>query len=500
LLTSARPSLFLLLYLLSLAAGAKPVIEMELKAGIGGHAVIDQASEIKIRLFSSTQFKGKLDIRDATGRITYPVQLDEYKEKIIRLAVTPTAGKTVMVRLITEHSGEIEKQLTFNISDKPLTIISSTIPVSMSLKKHQQADSIIPLILAAQELPHNPQAYTGINALISNEKTLSRLSDKQYHALSTYLSRCGILLLSQSRQSLLKDLQNMSGCSGRFVHNFTALSQVTPILLKLHSEIPPKLPGLQDLMPLQHSLFQHQMITSLSLYLGGYVFFIALLSWRVKKTIFLLVLPVLAAAAGTLAWSGSASHLLISWAETVSGDNYSRVSSLLLLGGDRLGDSKINIAADTLIVNPGQGSQYPDIQFQKYGTRRTLNVHTQLLSPQTYLLTAIKPLVPSFTVKLIDNYPQVVFLGEVFPDKPRLLWRGGTYVIPILKKGKAWQPDKKQGTFPTSAQERLLNRRLAFDSPAVLLPIIIPEQTTTADSQMQSTSWMVIRHNPEQSL
>lgn len=488
----ARLFLFLLLPLLSLSAGADNVIDIKLKAGLGGHAVKAHATEIKIQLFSTMQTDGVLNIKDATGHISIPIQLDEHKEKIIWLPVTTPPDRTIIVNF-TINNTIIEKTLTFDISHAPITLISSSIPLSMSLNnKQQQSNHITPAILSLDELPHNSQAYAGIDAFVTDQKTLSQLSEPQYQALNHYLSRCGILLLSLSDQALLERVQTLAGCNGQYVHSFTELSDVTPILLKLHSERPPKLPALQDLAQLQKTSLKQQMISSLTLYLVGYVLFLALMTWQIKKTRYLLLLPVLVAGAGTLAWSGSGKHQLINWAETISGDHTIRVSSLLLSGGDRMGDSQINLGPEIWLSNPAQTSQHPEIQFKQYSTLRTLHIQTPLLSPQTYLLSSIDGLEPTFSLKKTEHYPEVTFLGDIFPDRPRLLWQGHSYAIPPLKKGDTWQPDKARGKFPTTVEERLLNRRLAFNAPALLLPYV-PTQSVTINHHGQDVSWLVIR-------
>ena len=470
---------------------------MELKAGLGGQAVSGQTTEIKIHLFATRPIAGELEIIDGNILTRLPVQLDEHREKTLWLPVTPKPFRPVKVRLITNRGEVIEKKLAFEHSRTALTLISSTIPAEQTLNRFHQAKGITPVILSAAGLPHIPQAYAGVNAIVTDPQSLSSLSQDQYHALAHYLSRCNIMLLSGANQTVLKDLQSISGCGGRFVQSYQNLSQVRPMLLKLSAKRPPKTPAPQDLMSLRQPLFQQQMTTSISLYLGGYLFFFTLVSWRVKKTHYLLLVPALVAAAGTLIWTGEGSHHLISWAETESGDNYNKLSSLLMLGGNRRGENRVTIGTETRISNFIGESQTRSIRYLPDGDQRKLSGFTYLLSPQAYHLTFTTRQSPRFLLTIKEERPEVIFLGEESPAKTRLLWRGHSYNVPALSRNERWQPEKTQAQDPVSPAEQLLNRHLAFADPALLLPFS-PELAEADNSNIQTTGWQVIRHSPEQ--
>lgn len=472
---------------------------MELKTGLGGRAVSGQTSEIKIHLFATRPIAGELEIIDGNGLTRLPVQLDEQREKTLWLPVTAIAYTPIRVRLITHQGDVIEKELAFEHSNTPLTIIASTIPAGQTLNSHHAPATITPVILAAAGLPHTPQAYAGVDAIVIDPQSLSSLSQDQYHALADYLGQCNIMLLSDATQAMLKDLQKIAGCGGRFIQSYEDISQVTPALLKLSAKRPPKTPALQELMLLWQPAFQQQMITSISLYLGGYLFFMALVTWRMKNTYYLLLLPAITAAAGALIWTGEGSHHLTGWAETESDDSYNRISSLLMLSGNRRGENSTTIGTDTRLSNFISESQYPGIRYLQDSAQRKLSGYTHLLSPQAYHLTSITSQPPLFLLTMKKGQPEVVFLGEESPEETRLLWRGHFYNVPVLSRDDRWQPEQTPGQDPVSPAERLLNRHLAFGDPALLLPFS-PDLTEAGDKNIQTTGWLVIRHNPEQML
>lgn len=470
---------------------------MELKTGLGGQSAPGQTSEIKIHLFATHPIAGELEIIDGNGLTRLPVQLDEQREKTLWLPVSPGPLIPVKVRLITEQRVVADNMLVFEHSPSPLIIISSTIPVSETLNMHHQPVGITPVILSATGFPHIAQAYSGVDAIVINPQTLSSLSQDQYHALAYHLSRCSIMLLSGTNQTVLERLRNIAGCNGRFVQSYENLSQVTPMLLKLIAKRHPKTPAPEELMPLRQTPFQQQMITSISLYLGGYIFFFTLATWLMKKTQYLLLLPALVAAAGLMVWIGEGSHHLISWAETESGDSHNNISSLLLLGGDRLGENSITLGTDTRLSNFLDEAQHPSIRYLQDVGQRELSGFTYLLSPQAYHLTSTARRLPQFLLTTKEGQPEVIFLGEQSPAETRLLWRGHSYSVPVLARDDRWQPDKMLGHEPTSHAERLLNRHLAFENPALLLPYT-PDLAEVGDNAIQTTGWLVIRHNPEQ--
>jgi hypothetical protein len=221
---------------------------------------------------------------------------------------------------------------------------------------------------------------------------------------------------------------------------------------------------------------------------------IALAAWHMNKTHYLLVLPALAAAAGALAWSGAGGHQLITWAQTVSGDNHTRVTSVLLLGGDRQGSNEITLGPDIQLSNIIGETQASSIRYQDNGRQRVLSAYTHLLTPHACQLVSVSRYSPPFSLTLKHGHPQVILQAAAFPAKTRLLWRGHAYSVPSLTKGRTWQPTEAIGNLPASPAEKLLNRRLAFDEPALLLPFGA-ETADNSEPDTQTTGWLVIRHD-----
>ena len=482
--------LLLLMTLLSDAAAGPAAITMELTAGLGGQAVTRQASEIAVQLFARLPLDAELEILDANGRNRLPVQLNEQQTKTLWITLTPKDSDTpVRIRLYRRSADNsnhndflLEKQLRFTLSDTPLTLVSSRIPASGTLGRHLPPGNTRPVILTPDHLPHSPRAYAGIHALVIEPVSLASLSPAQYRALGHYLKGCGILLLSQTSESVLNRVRSIAGCHGDFVQPFTSLSRLSQQLSELRAAQPPKLPGAKALAPLLQNRFKLPLLTSISLYLGGYILFMALLGWQLKQQRYLLLLPLLASAAGAFAWRGEPGQQQFRWTEAQSGDRFARSTALLLLGGERRGEARTTINAETQLTAIPPATPPAQIDYQTATGQRQLSAFTPLLSPRQYRLDSIQAVSTDFQLSLSGGLPVVTFNGAQFPPGVRLLWQGHRYPLPALARGQRWQPAAAQAQQPDSAAERLLNRRLAFNHPALLLPLT------------GSAGWLVIRH------
>jgi len=198
-------------------------------------------------------------------------------------------------------------------------------------------------------------------------------------------------------------------------------------------------------------------------------------------------------------WTGKGSNHLTSWAEMESGDSYCRTSSLLMSGGDRHGDNSATVNAGTRLSPISNKTQSPANRYLEHGNLQKLSGFTHLLSPQHYHLNTVINKTSQYRLRLNQGLPEVTFLGDESPAETHLLWRGHSYKVAMLSQNERWQPDQKMAREPDSAAEDLLNRHLAFGDPALLLPATTGLKQA-GDSNTQTTDWLVIRHNPQQSI
>jgi len=476
-------------------------IDMELSAGLGGQAVAGRATEIEVRLFATSPQTAELQIRDANGYLSVPITLQGQVLKQLWLPVTPEPLSPLRVRLSSSSGEVIEKELNFEHGHVPLSLVSRSVPAYRAQGSHQRITGVRPVIVPAESLPRSLQAYAGVHAIVTDVESLSNLTIEQSRAFANYLSGCNILLLATASPALLERVRSLSGCSGKYIQSYQTLAQVSELLRELDARLPLKPPSAQNMLALRFPAFQDSMVTSLSLYLAAYIALMALLCWQMQKTNYLLILPVIAAGAGILAWTGSGSAQLISWAESQSDDSHLRVSSLLLLGGDRRGEKRLTHDADVSITPANsifnRKTRHDRMRHLDDRSRYELSVHTTMLAPAAYQLTSVARQAPVFTLQLEQGIPQLVYHAESAINQARLLWRGYTYGVPPLAKGESWQPHETEKRLVQTAAEKLLQRHLEFESPALLLPFGPGPQSVAADD-IQGQGWLVIRHNPGQ--
>ncbi|RDH88483.1 MAG: hypothetical protein DIZ78_00680 [endosymbiont of Escarpia spicata] len=120
-----------------------------------------------------------------------------------------------------------------------------------------------------------------------------------------------------------------------------------------------------------------------------------------------------------------------------------------------------------------------------------LTSETALFAPTRYRLDGIIRQPHRLSLKLDNGQPIVRNAGTSTTPAGRLLWKHHSYALPALSPDETWQPEQ-QGEAPTTPAERLLSRRLPFNSAALLIPIsqgwggFAPSATST-------TGWLVIR-------
>jgi len=487
------PRIYWLLLLIGFTqpAAGNPELQMELTAGLGGQIVNGRSSEIGIRLFAGNTTHAELQFNDGNGDTSIAVTIEAQSTKRLWVAVNPEPPGPLVVRLVSSEGEVIESELELAYGDTPITIVSRHVSADQPRASHPAVSAIRPVVISSDSFPRNFQAYAGVTAMITDLASLSGLSSEQYRALANYLASCNVLLVSTTKPATLEQLRQLSGCGGHFVRGYQALEQIPALLQTLAAERRLKSPSTQSMLSLQQPAFRDQMASSLTLYLAGYIVFVALVNWRMSKTQYLLILPIIIAAAGILAWSGSGTIRSMSWIEAQSGDSHSRISTLLLLGGDRRGKVSVSVDGDAALSLFGDGSQSSLIRYSEQDGRHLLSADADLLRPLAWRLDRVGRQSLPYTLQLRQGQPEVILRGQSSTNQAILLWRGYTYRLPQLETGESWHPHESQKQLALSAPEKLLQRYLQHESPALLLPHAPRQENFTGPAQ--DRGWLVIR-------
>ena len=473
----------------SLPATGLAELRMQLVAGLGGQAVEGRTTEFRLRLQASRATRAELHYRDRNGTTSLSIELPAQRELDLWLPLNPPESSAVEVSLQADNMDAVIRHLNFARASVPLTIITHSVSAYAQGPGYAPQAGIRPVILAPQSLPRTAQAYAAVTAMVTDLASISELSTRQHRAFATYLGACKILLLAGAAPEILAQLRKLAGCGGRFVQVYESLSQVAPLLHTLSTESGFQQPSGSELLALDDPSLRSSTATSLGIFLAGYVVFMALVNWRLQQTRYLLLLPLIAAGAGLLAWSGDGDSRSISWLVAQSGDNHARMASLVLLGGDRRGESRALIGANESLTTNHRGAAR--IRYLDDQSSRELSTSGDLLRPSIYRLDGVRRQSLPYRLRMQRGIPELAARREAPGERARLLWRGYTYAVPLLTKGETWQPDDQRRQPPRKPEEKLLNRYLDHDSPAVLLPI---DPAALADQR--NRGWLVIRPEP----
>jgi len=491
-----RLNWLLLLACIAPPAAANTGLRMELSAGLGGQVVDGVSSELGVRLFAASATRAELRFSDRNGDVSIPLELDGQSEQRLWIPLNPAAQGPLVVRLLSDAGEVLASELSFAHGDMPVTIVSRPLRAAGSAPGHAAATGIRPVVIAPDSYPHSFPAYAGVAAMVTDLASLAGLSTAQYRAFAQYLGGCNPLLVSSAGEAMLQQLRRLAGCGGSFIRAYDSLEQVPGLLRTLAAARAAQAPSAQDLLPLLTPRWRDDMASSLILYLAGYILFIALINWRMQQTQYLLLLPLIAAGAGLLAWSGEGASRSLSWVEARSGDSHASVTTLLLLGGDRRGSSSISVAADAALSRLGGEPPAASIRYTRPPGPRLLSVRTNLLEPVAYRLLGVRRETLPYSLQLRQGLPEVTRRTDAATNRAILLWQGYTYPLPDLAKGESWRAHETRRLPALSAAEKLLQRHLQHDSAALLLPIA--SASDSAARQSREHGFMVIRPVPGQ--
>ena len=434
----------MLLILLSPAilAGAGPLIELTVEAGLYANFHKDDATELKVQVVSLQSMPAKLIIDDKNGIDIRDLRLNEHQHTTFWIGAKPKDDGSVTVTLSPEQGESITRTLLLTSIDKPITLVASTLVHKQhdeELVDEKVASTI--LLLSVQRFPHTQMGYAPVRSIILDLQTLSGLDAQQSRALGGYIATCGLLLLDNPPALLLERLAEQAGCKGHFVKGFEKLSATPALLRTLQAQHPPALP---DQSELQRLVTPPQYLP-VFIFLSGYLLLILASVMLAKQSLFLLSIPLLTACAGLVAWSGAGEQQLVLWAETTSGDSQARYTAVLRTGGDRRGMLEIGLA-DTTQLLAGNASAISSIKHILDDGQYRITAHTALFSPALYLLGGVIRQDHTISLSLTDNGPKVVNLGRITSPPGNLLWRNQCYRIPPLLPKERWLPgDSDQG-------------------------------------------------------
>ena len=484
----------LILLLPACLVEAGSTFEFKVAESLYGKFRQGDSTEIRVDIASPRASSAELIIDDWNGETIYHLQLDEQQKKTLWLGVTPKQNGTLTATLTPGQSESIAESMSFSPLDSLIVLVSIN-PKENDWDDNvsKQTDPSTVLLTTANGFPHTIQGYMAVGSIVTDLQTLTKLDEQQSKALGAHLAACGILLLDDAAPRVLEGLAAQAGCGGRFVKGFASLNEVPSLQQQLAAQLPAKLPDIEELIQLTPAP-GHLWIV---FYLATYLLLMALLTAISSRPVLLLLLPLLTAGAGIIAWYGKGQQYLIIWAETEGGDTHARYSALLSTGGDRRGLQTSIFSQDANLRRNHHSAIGQPIRHDVHDGTRQLSNPTTLFSPEIVQLEGLIRNTDGFGVNLsmIDDRPRVSNQSHESSPPGYLVWHNRSFQIPPLPPEEAWRPETS-GNPPEDPAIQLLSRRTPYGEAALLYPMPM-DSSHIAPSATRSSGWLIIHPAPE---
>ena len=304
---------------------------------------------------------------------------------------------------------------------------------------------------------------------ILDGESLALLDRAELHTLLEHVGLCGRVLLIDVADSTRSVLQQRAGCGGRLLVSATSHDDIEALRAALLTVEVPALPDqaqLGRLLPIQRSD-----VTSLSIYLLGFLLvYVLLMSVSRARTVALAFCVLACGFAGVL-WPGGHRVSFAAWAEVDDGDRVARYRGLERFSS--LGRGELTLDTQSLARSPqslwGDGlsltwSDVPD--------ERKLTWNAPLLQQAELMSAGSFPIESTLRAAVREEVAVVCNLGGADSPPAYLRWRGETYPVPSLKSGEQWSTAAATPAAQSSAPLTLLARRAP--GIALLQPLRLP--------------------------
>jgi len=471
-----------------LAMAAEP-LQIELLPAWNGWLRAGAVTELGVRLTAEQGGEVILTVATGSARTETRAFLEPQAPLTLWLPVQPDSNSATVVTAVLAGHAPVQREFAdWQWRATPLVAVVGNWPDSQ-LTGRQDWMIFRPNL---GSLPHTPQGYQPIAALLLDTAVLVSLDEAQLAALRGYLSGCGKLVLG-GPPAAADRLQRFAGCQERFVRRVEAPELGSVALASLWLEQILALPGMTGLEPL---LPDRESWRPLALLFAGYALVMLLLAMFVHQMAPLLLAPVAVSALGLAVWSrGGAEIDLVSWAEITSGDTSARYAALLRVTGQGRGDYALTVPTAFGLPTAWDSASPLAIEDYRQPARRRLLLHTRLLEPQTFRFTGVFDGAAPLNLMLTPTGPEVVNTGR-FTGSALLAWQGQRYTVPRLPPGARWTPPQQAEIWGTTPQEQLLRLESATET-ALLLPFTLKDAGLLA-AAVDTGGWLLIKARQEE--
>ena len=200
-MATLRGALLIIALCSSATGSAQSQLDLAVTPAWGGWARPGRATELDIRVASSTGTHTALSITAGPQTLRARVALEAGRPARLHVPVSSTEG----IEVLTADS---RRQVALSLSESPLVAIALQNDTTIELPGFQA------VTVVGDALPRNASAYASIDALLIDAATLAALDERQVRAFTSNAAQCGRLVVVNADERVRAALQSAAGCGG----------------------------------------------------------------------------------------------------------------------------------------------------------------------------------------------------------------------------------------------------------------------------------------------
>jgi len=487
-----RRLLLLLLLLLGWAlygmahAAAAPRIELTATPAWAGWSRPGRATEIDIRLGADASARVTLEL--VAGRQTVRAELDLQPGRVVRLHVPVAAAQTVAVSAALPGAAPVQIEVGIAQSESPV------LGVALADAEAARVEGIAgfhTVALAADDLPRNPSAYAGIDALILDAATLGALDERQLGALLAHAAGCGRIAVVNTDERVRRLLDGAAGCGGRALINAVSLASARARLGEsLATRLPTAMsPGALSAVAAPDHAVWDRVAVALAVYFAAAVL---MLSFTASLPALVLAPALAAVAALMLLHATPPTAQLVVWSEGESGASVARYQALQQFPG--LARERVRVPLPPLLASaarPCDAAQAMRLDFDtRLGQPGFAEFESRLFRQTALCYSGSFPMARALATEArADGSREVANVGAEAWPQGLLVAAGRVHDLPALGPAARVMLAPLAGAPPRDAVARTAMARTPPDSAAALWPL---DLAGVAALSAGATGWLLL--------
>ena len=355
LLSMALCLLVMALTLLAATAASAAALEVQAAAAFGGWTRTDRVTELAVRLTADAPTRVALDLR--SGPQTLRSVVDLQPGRALRLHLPVRAGPRIDLVATPAEGVARRLELDLSLSESPL------LAVALVNGQGLEFQGFHAVAMAADQLPGQPSAFAGVDALVIDAPTLSALDPRQLQALLDLAATCGRIVVVAADAEVRRVLDAGAGCGGRtLLHAVSPAQAGAALTAALSAPVPP---ALSDSSVIAWSRPGLDTWRRVAVVLGGSFAALALAIVFFSSPGPLLAASALGALLALVAVpAGPAASRLVVWSEGASGATFARYQAWQWVTGSTRGMLQVELPPQLAAsVRPCHASQPVQFDF-----------------------------------------------------------------------------------------------------------------------------------------